>query len=180
MAGPTRPQPASAYTTAASTRRAIPRATTSRTSRIPSNVYSRPDTLARGSRPPSTTPVEQRTPSEHSGPLTTTTSAATTSGLSAPSGRQTPRDFEHHGPSEKTNIHVVVRCRGRNDQEVKEKSGMVISTDGVKGENLEVNMGPNALTNKVYQFDRVFSPAADQSIVFDDVVVPVLNEVYHT
>lgn len=57
---------------------------------------------------------------------------------------------------------------------------MVISTDGVKGENLEVNMGPNALTNKVYQFDRVFSPAADQSIVFDDVVVPVLNEVYHT
>ncbi|KAI5291825.1 kinesin motor protein cin8 [Ascosphaera aggregata] len=178
MAGPTRSQPAQSGTTA-TTRRAIPRATSSRTSRIPSNAYSRPDAVSR-SRQPSATPVERLLP-DQSIPTSTSSSSSpsnqlTNTAVAAPSSRLPTRDLEHHGPSEKTNIYVVVRCRGRNDQEVKEKSGMVISTEGVKGENLEVNMGPNALANKLYQFDRVFSPAADQSVVFDDVVMPVLNE----
>jgi kinesin family protein 11 len=38
-------------------------------------------------------------------------------------------------------------------------------------------MGPNAPSNKTYQFDKVFSPAADQSMVFDEVVSPILDEV---
>ncbi len=38
-------------------------------------------------------------------------------------------------------------------------------------------MGPAALTNKSYNFDRVFSPAADQSMIFDDVVKPILDDV---
>lgn len=79
--------------------------------------------------------------------------------------------------SEKTNIHVVVRCRGRSEREVQENSGVVVSTEGIKSNNLELSMGPNALGNKAYHFDRVFSPAADQAIVFDDVVIPALNEV---
>lgn len=38
-------------------------------------------------------------------------------------------------------------------------------------------MGPSALSNKTYQFDKVFSPAADQGMVFDEVVAPILEEV---
>ncbi|KAJ3453430.1 hypothetical protein MRS44_017677 [Fusarium solani] len=34
---------------------------------------------------------------------------------------------------EETNINVVVRCRGRNEREVKENSAAVVQTDGVKG-----------------------------------------------
>ena len=37
-------------------------------------------------------------------------------------------------------------------------------------------MGPNAISNKTYHFDKVFSPAADQAIIFDDVVAPILDE----
>ncbi|KAF2738438.1 kinesin-domain-containing protein [Polyplosphaeria fusca] len=85
------------------------------------------------------------------------------------------RDFDHDG--EETNINVVVRCRGRNDREVRENSGVVVSTDGVKGKTVDLSMGPSALSNKTYQFDKVFSPAADQNIVFDEVVVPILDEV---
>ncbi|KAK4939883.1 Kinesin-related motor protein [Elasticomyces elasticus] len=85
------------------------------------------------------------------------------------------RDFEEdHG--EETNIHVVVRCRGRNEREVRENSGVVVSTTGVKGKNVELSMGPNAISNKTYQFDKVFSPAADQAIIFEDVVAPILSE----
>lgn len=85
------------------------------------------------------------------------------------------RDFETEG--EETNINVVVRCRGRNDREVRENSGVVVSTNGIKGSTVELSMGPSALSNKTYQFDKVFSSAADQNMVFDEVVSPILDEV---
>ena len=78
---------------------------------------------------------------------------------------------------EETSIHVVVRCRGRNDREVRENSGVVVSTEGARGKSVELSMGPNALSNKLYHFDKVFSPAADQAMVYDDVVSPILDEV---
>jgi len=84
------------------------------------------------------------------------------------------REYEETG--DETNINVVVRCRGRNDREVRENSGVVVSTTAVKGTAVELSMGPNAISNKTYHFDKVFSPAADQAIVFDDVVLPILSE----
>lgn len=85
------------------------------------------------------------------------------------------RDYDAEG--EETNIHVVVRCRGRSDREVRENSGVVVSTDGVRGKNVELSMGLNALSNKTYHFDKVFSPAADQAMIYEDVVAPILDEV---
>jgi kinesin family member 11 len=85
------------------------------------------------------------------------------------------RDFDQDG-DEETNINVVVRCRGRNDREVRENSGVVVSVNGLKNRSVELSMGPNALSNKTYHFDKVFSPAADQAILFDDVVKPILTE----
>jgi len=90
------------------------------------------------------------------------------------------RDFDQkadHEVEEETNINVVVRCRGRNDREVRENSGVVVSTNGIKGNAVELSMGPSALSNKSYNFDKVFSPAADQGMIFDEVVVPILDEV---
>jgi kinesin family protein 11 len=86
------------------------------------------------------------------------------------------RDYEHDA-GEETNINVVVRCRGRNDREVRENSGVVVSTDGVKGSSVDLSMGPSALSNKTYHFDKVFSPAADQIMIFDEVVKPIIEEV---
>ncbi|OTB05715.1 hypothetical protein M426DRAFT_56522 [Hypoxylon sp. CI-4A] len=85
------------------------------------------------------------------------------------------REFEIE-TSVETNIDVVVRCRGRNEREVKENSAVVISTEGAKGKLIELSMGPSALSNKTYNFDRVFSQAADQSMLYDDVVKPILEE----
>ena len=79
-----------------------------------------------------------------------------------------------------TNISVVVRCRGRNDREVRENSGVVVVTEGVSGKTVELSMGPSALSNKMYHFDKVFSPAADQAMIYDDVVSPILDEVRFT
>lgn len=86
------------------------------------------------------------------------------------------RDFETDFNVE-TNITVVVRCRGRSEREVGENSALVVKTNGVMGQHVELSMGSNALSNKTYAFDRVFSQAADQSMVFDDVVKPILGDV---
>ncbi|KAF1358484.1 kinesin-domain-containing protein [Lizonia empirigonia] len=105
------------------------------------------------------------------------TSVASSQVRSSPQSRKKrkERDFEHDG--DETNINVVVRCRGRNDREVRENSGVVVFTDGTKGRTIDLSMGPTALSNKTYQFDKVFSPAADQTMVFDEVVMPILDEV---
>ncbi|KDN64027.1 putative kinesin motor domain-containing protein [Colletotrichum sublineola] len=86
------------------------------------------------------------------------------------------RDYDFDAPGQETNINVVVRCRGRNDREVRENSAVVVQADGAKGTNVELKLGANALSNKTYNFDRVFSAAADQTMVFDDVVKPILDE----
>jgi kinesin family member 11 len=95
-------------------------------------------------------------------------------------GGKRKRDFDGDIGGEETNINVVVRCRGRNDREVRENSGVVVSTHGIKGNSVELSMGPTALSNKTYQFDKVFSPAADQTMLFDEVVAPILDEVLAT
>lgn len=104
-------------------------------------------------------------------PAQSISSSATAAGL-----KRKERDFESEF-NEETNINVVVRCRGRNEREVRENSAVVVNTDGAMGKHIELSMGPNALSKKAYVFDRVFSQAADQSMIFDDVVKPILGQV---
>ncbi|KPM43713.1 Kinesin-like protein bimC [Neonectria ditissima] len=86
------------------------------------------------------------------------------------------RDFDSDEGGEGTNIRVVVRCRGRNEREVRENSAVAVNTDGVRGKQVELRMRADILNNKTYDFDRVFSQAADQSMVFDDTAKPILDE----
>lgn len=121
------------------------------------------------------------------GPNRAQTATPTLTGRTSPpdsvasSRARTPKRKAHseieQEAGEETNINVVVRCRGRNDREVKENSGVVVSTDGIKGKKVGLSMGPTALSNKTYQFDKVFSPASDQGMIFDEVVSPILDEV---
>ncbi|KAF2088802.1 kinesin-domain-containing protein [Saccharata proteae CBS 121410] len=139
-------------------------------------------------RPPAR-PTNQRaqtaTPNLMSGRFSPAESVSSRAGTPAAGTKRKERDFDagtastsgHGAGDSETNINVVVRCRGRNDREVRENSGVVVSTDGVKGRTVELSMGPSALSNKAYSFDRVFSPAADQGMVFEEVVAPIIDEV---
>lgn len=113
-------------------------------------------------------------PAESVVSLATSTSRSPSRPRSTANCKRKERDFDGE---EETNIHVVVRCRGRSEREVRENSGVVVSTDGVKGKNVELSMGSSVLSNKTYHFDKVFSPAADQAMIFEDVVTPLLDEV---
>ncbi|KAK6502834.1 kinesin motor protein cin8 [Arthrobotrys musiformis] len=88
------------------------------------------------------------------------------------------RNPETRRSPDETNVQVVVRCRGRNDREIQENSAVILSTPGgPRGNEVLVSMGPMSLSNKTYMFDRVFGPEADQSMIYDDVVAPILEEV---
>lgn len=114
-------------------------------------------------------------PSSRLGAVSPAESIASTATTHNGGTKRKERDFEQD--EEETNINVVVRCRGRNEREVRENSGVVLSTESVRGKSLELSMGPSALSNKTYHFDKVFSSAADQNMVYDDVVTPLLDEV---
>ncbi|KAK0745793.1 P-loop containing nucleoside triphosphate hydrolase protein [Schizothecium vesticola] len=122
-------------------------------------------------RPTATSRAERtRAPSPAESLMSVATAA--TSGM-----KRKEREFDADEGSGATNISVVVRCRGRNQREVRDNSAVVVQTEGAKGKLVELIMGPSALSNKTYNFDRVFSQAADQSMIFDDVVKPMLDEV---
>ena len=52
-----------------------------------------------------------------------------------------------------------------------------MNTDGVNGKQIELCTGTDTLSKKTYNFDRVFLQAADQSMVFDDTVRPIIDDV---
>ncbi|KAL4907714.1 kinesin-like protein bimC [Aspergillus multicolor] len=124
---------------------------------------------------------ERQTSTASPAPSTRAPAASRTRALKQPAepasvtAKRKERDIERE-INEDTSIHVVVRCRGRNEREVKENSGVALQTEGVKGQTVELSMGPNAVSNKTYTFDKVFSAAADQVTVYEDVVLPIVTE----
>ena len=88
-----------------------------------------------------------------------------------------PEKKKLEAPSE-TNIQVVVRCRDRNERERLENSSVIISTKvEPHGKAITIQTSPlTELNNKTYTFDRVYGAEATQSMVFDDTVEPIVQE----
>ena len=84
-----------------------------------------------------------------------------------------------------SNIQVVVRCRGRSDREATEGSPVVVHIDGplssevvIRTEAAKMELGVVIPpSTKTYPFDRVFGFASDQSLVYNEVVAPMLEQV---
>lgn len=80
------------------------------------------------------------------------------------------------------NITVSVRCRGRNEREIKAKSSVVVTVPDVTGSNeVSINttdeLGITAQMNsKTYTVDKVFGPSADQSLIFKQIAEPLFDD----
>lgn len=70
--------------------------------------------------------------------------------LSKPRSTKRKRAPELDSAIEETNIRVVVRCRGRNEREVRENSGVVVLTEGVKGTKVQLSIATGTLSSKTY------------------------------
>ncbi|SMN22956.1 similar to Saccharomyces cerevisiae YEL061C CIN8 Kinesin motor protein involved in mitotic spindle assembly and chromosome segregation [Maudiozyma saulgeensis] len=84
--------------------------------------------------------------------------------------------------SQDLNITVAVRCRGRNQREVAQKSSIVVTVPNVSGANEVIinttgDVGIAAqLNSKRYTVDKVFGPSASQSLLFAEVAQPLFHE----
>ncbi|KAF4615319.1 hypothetical protein D9613_003074 [Agrocybe pediades] len=82
-----------------------------------------------------------------------------------------------------TNIKVILRCRGRTERELNSPS--VVDIAGAKSKDLTIETTPpvsslglaNPPGTRTYPFDLVFGPEATQSMIYHDVVGPMLKEV---
>lgn len=85
---------------------------------------------------------------------------------------RTPAD--QASSSSNTNIKVVVRCRGRNQREIQSKSSVILDTSCDNEISVAIDSDRK---RKTYKVDHVFGPEADQSMIYDEVVHPMLEEV---
>ncbi|CCJ30567.1 unnamed protein product, partial [Pneumocystis jirovecii] len=93
-------------------------------------------------------------------------------------GKKKHHEYNNEINSNETNIQVVVRCRGRSQREIRENNYNIVTTQGPRGKEVCIHTSPlSQMNTRTYTFDRVFGPEADQVMVFDDVVLPILGEV---
>ncbi|AAS51237.1 ACR010Cp [Eremothecium gossypii ATCC 10895] len=83
---------------------------------------------------------------------------------------------------EELNITVAVRCRGRNEREIKAKSSVVVTVPDVTGSN-EVSINTTdevgiaaKMNSRTYTVDKVFGPSADQSLIFKEIAEPLFDD----
>ncbi len=84
-----------------------------------------------------------------------------------------------------TNIQVILRCRGRSEREVMENSPSIVQIEGPKRKDLTVETSTPVSSlgmvasppTRTYPFDLVFGPEATQSMIYHEVVGPMLAEV---
>ncbi|TFK54864.1 kinesin-domain-containing protein [Heliocybe sulcata] len=97
---------------------------------------------------------------------------------SLPTQRQAPGEDEG-------NIQVVIRCRRRSDREIQDHSPIIASCGGPPSQEVTIetaapvsSLGVVTLPpTRTYPFDAVFGPEADQAMIYDNVVHPLLDQV---
>ncbi|PCH38070.1 kinesin-domain-containing protein, partial [Wolfiporia cocos MD-104 SS10] len=149
-------------------------------------------TAAQGSLPPSAPTLRTRTistrsaPPQRSGPSTPNDSKSATSDIPVQITRQTRITYPAPPQEDsETNIQVVIRCRRRSEREIQENSPIIVTTDGPKSHNITIetaapvsSLGVVTLPPiRTYPFDVVFGAEADQAMIYNDVVSPMLDEV---
>ncbi|CAN6559692.1 unnamed protein product [Malus baccata var. baccata] len=113
-------------------------------------------------------------------------------GLVSLSPSQTPRSSDksvrdlRSGDSNSTNRHekekgvnvqVLVRCRPLSEDEMRVHTPVVISCNESRREVAAIQNIANKQIDRTFAFDKVFGPASQQKELYDQAVVPIVNEV---
>ncbi|KAH9326350.1 hypothetical protein KI387_006528, partial [Taxus chinensis] len=113
--------------------------------------------------------------------------------LSSASPSQTPRSDRgraHRGESrvvedlsnrfdkdKGVNVQVILRCRPFSEDELRANVPQVISCHEQRREVTVFQSVASKLTDRTFTFDKVFGPKAQQRNVYDQAIVPIVNEV---
>ncbi|XP_050213876.1 kinesin-like protein KIN-5B [Mercurialis annua] len=75
------------------------------------------------------------------------------------------------------NVQVLLRCRPLSDEEQKANVPKVILCNELKREVNVLQNVANKQLDRVFNFDKVFGPKAQQRSIYDQAIVPIVNEV---
>ncbi|MBA0596870.1 hypothetical protein Gorai_013676 [Gossypium raimondii] len=75
------------------------------------------------------------------------------------------------------NVQVLLRCRPLSEDEQKMNASRVISCNELKREVTVLQNVANKQVDRVFTFDKVFGPKAQQRTIYDQAIAPIVNEV---
>ncbi|KAK7279432.1 hypothetical protein RJT34_24485 [Clitoria ternatea] len=95
-----------------------------------------------------------------------------------PDSRGSDRNSNHRQDKDKeTNVQVLLRCRPLSDDEQRSNVPKVVSCNENKREVTVMQTLANKQVDRVFTFDKVFGPKAQQRSIYEQAISPIVNEV---
>ncbi|XP_073098956.1 kinesin-like protein KIN-5C [Elaeis guineensis] len=82
-----------------------------------------------------------------------------------------------HEKDKAVNVQVLLRCRPFNDDELRSNAPQVVTCNEYQREVAVSQTIAGKQIDRVFTFDKVFGPSAKQKDLYDQAVVPIVNEV---
>jgi kinesin family protein 11 len=82
-----------------------------------------------------------------------------------------------HDKEKGVNVQVLLRCRPFSDDELRSNAPQVLTCNDLQREVAVSQNIAGKHIDRVFTFDKVFGPSAQQKDLYDQAVVPIVNEV---
>ncbi|XP_027366891.1 kinesin-like protein KIN-5B [Abrus precatorius] len=94
-----------------------------------------------------------------------------------PDSRGSDWNSNRHDKDKETNVQVLLRCRPLSDDEQRSNVPKVVSCNENKREVTVMQTLANKQVDRVFTFDKVFGPKAQQRSIYEQAIAPIVNEV---
>ncbi|CAL1399159.1 unnamed protein product [Linum trigynum] len=94
-----------------------------------------------------------------------------------PESRSSDLSSNRQDRDKEVNVQVLLRCRPLSDEEQRANVPRVISCNENRREVTVLQSVANKQVDRVFSFDKVFGPKAQQRSIYDQAIAPIVNEV---
>ncbi|XAR68983.1 Plus-end-directed kinesin ATPase [Bertholletia excelsa] len=94
-----------------------------------------------------------------------------------PESRGLDANLKRQDKDQEVNVQVLLRCRPLNDDEQKLNVPKLITCNEHRREVTVLQSVANKQVDRVFTFDKVFGPKAQQRSIYDQAIAPIVNEV---
>ncbi|CAA6660649.1 unnamed protein product [Spirodela intermedia] len=84
---------------------------------------------------------------------------------------------QRHDKEKAVNVQVLLRCRPFSEDEVRNNAPLVVTCNEFQREVAVTQTIAGKQIDRVFTFDKVFGPSAQQKDLYDQAVIPIVNEV---
>ncbi|XP_078434757.1 P-loop containing nucleoside triphosphate hydrolases superfamily protein [Wolffia australiana] len=84
---------------------------------------------------------------------------------------------QRHDKEKAVNVQVLLRCRPFSDDEIRNNAPQVVTCNEFQREVAVSQTIAGKQIDRVFTFDKVFGPSAQQRDLYDQAVIPIVNEV---